>query len=63
MEAFVIRRMAGWSQAKVAAEAGTSTSTVRIYEIDPTGVVDYVKRRALRLVYTRLQTEVLTRAS
>ena len=55
----VLRRMAGWSQARVAVFAGTGVGLVRIYEIDPLAVTDLQKRRALARLYEELREDVL----
>jgi hypothetical protein len=57
----VIRRLAHWSQVKLAAAAGTSVATVRLYEADEMAVVDPGIRRSLGDVYARLKIHILTR--
>jgi hypothetical protein len=55
----VVRRLAGWSQVRVAASAGTSVSTVRIFEIDSEALSDVSKRRRLSEIYARMRASIL----
>lgn len=55
----VVRRLVGWSQVRVAGLAGTTPSTVRVYELAPKAVQDVRLRRALEAVYAMLRRELL----
>lgn len=56
----VVRRLLGWSQVKVAAMAGTSTGTVRIFELDP-DALSPEKRVSLDAVYASMRSIFLSR--
>lgn len=58
LTAAAVRHMLGWSQVRVAAMAGVSTSTVRLYEIAPSSISP-AKREALARVYESMRALVL----
>jgi hypothetical protein len=55
----VVRRMAGWSQVRVAAAANTSVASVRVFELDPDAIADATKRGSLAAVYAQLRDLLL----
>lgn len=52
-----IRRQAGWSRDRAAVEARAAYATTRLYEADPTAVVDPEVRARLDLIWSRMQEE------
>ena len=57
----VVRRLLHRSQVQVAAAAGVSIGTVRLYEAADRAVRDPEKRQALARVYSGLRDELLSR--
>lgn len=56
----IVRRLLGWSQIRVAALAGSSVSSVRIFEINPAALSPKT-RSALESAYASMRAIVLSR--
>ena len=54
----IVRHLLGWSQVRVAALAGTSTGSVRIFELDP-GALSESTRRSLSAAYAEMRALAL----